>query len=290
MVYVDLRKMPRHVAIIMDGNGRWAQLTGQRRSEGHREGSKAVRRIVHAARRLGLPALTLYAFSEQNWARPDQEVEALMGLLREFLCSEYDGILDNKIRLRAIGRRQRLPAAVRDVLDALEDDSHDNDGMLLSLALSYGGREEIVDASRALARECAAGLRSPEELDISALERLLPSTEPGPVDMLIRTGGEQRISNFLLWGAAYAELLFSAKLWPDYDEADFFEALSSYQKRKRRFGCLDSDVALPQASVNIKDVGGPQPRQAEPGFSQEPAALTITAQAGRLDPRLAAQA
>ncbi len=220
----------------MDGNGRWARRQGQLRTLGHREGSKSVRRIVRLARRLGLDALTLYAFSEQNWSRPEPEVEALMELLRDYLVEERDELLDTGIRLRAIGRKDRLPRRVRDVLEPLEAETAQLDGMTLSLALSYGGREELVDAARTLACEAMAGRLDPATLDEARFAKALPSMDVGAVDLLIRTGGEQRISNFLLWGAAYAELHFSAKLWPDFDEADLMLAIADFQSRERRFG------------------------------------------------------
>jgi undecaprenyl diphosphate synthase len=238
MVYVDARNLPSHIGIIMDGNGRWAQLRGRDRVEGHREGSQAVRRIVRVARRLGIRALTLYAFSEQNWARPDLEVDALMQLLREFLLSERDEILDHGIRLNAIGNLGRLPAIVRTVLDPLRHDSSSHSDMTLTLALSYGGREEIAQAARELAREVAAGRMSAEDVTEQALHARMPSLGVGDPDLVIRTGGERRISNFLLYGLAYAELHFADVLWPDFHEADLFEAIASYQTRERRFGLV----------------------------------------------------
>jgi undecaprenyl diphosphate synthase len=238
MVYVEAQNLPSHIGIIMDGNGRWAQLRGRERVEGHREGSKAVRRIVRASRRLGIKALTLYAFSEQNWARPDLEVDALMQLLREFLLSERDDILDNGIRLNAIGNLGRLPAVVRTVLDPLRKESAGHDEMTLTLALSYGGREEIATAARELAREVAAGRMSPEELTEDALHARMPSLSVGDPDLVIRTGGERRISNFLLYGLAYAELHFADVLWPDFAASDLYEAIASFQRRERRFGLV----------------------------------------------------
>lgn len=235
---VEARNLPSHVGIIMDGNGRWAQLRGEARVEGHREGSRAVRRIVRASRRLGLKALTLYAFSEQNWARPDEEVDALMVLLRDFLLSERDEILDNGIRLNAVGNLGRLPALVRAVLDPLRKDSEPHDEMTLTLALSYGGREEIADAARELAAEVASGRLRPEDITADALGGRMPSLRVGDPDLVIRTGGERRISNFLLYGLAYAELHFADVLWPDFMEKDLYEAIESYQARERRFGLV----------------------------------------------------
>lgn len=233
---VDARNLPRHVGIIMDGNGRWAEERHEPREAGHKAGSAAVRRVVRAARRLGLDALTLYAFSEQNWARPTGEVDALMGLLREFLISERDEILLNGIRLVAIGDLSRLPTSVRDVLDPLRKASNPNDRMTLALALSYGGREEIAAVAQDLAREVAAGRLDAARIDAALLASRMPSLEVGDPDLIIRTGGEQRLSNFLLYGAAYAELAFTDRLWPDFEPDDLFQAIASYQGRERRFG------------------------------------------------------
>ena len=241
---VDLQRLPRHVAIIMDGNGRWAQQRGMPRPFGHREGSESVRRIVRASRRLGLSALTLYAFSEQNWQRPAPEVDALMELLREFLLSEREELLSNKIRLRMVGRRERLPPRVREVLDRISAETASGDAMTLTLALSYGGREELADAARSLARRVADGTLDPALIDEDLMASVLPSMADGPVDLLIRTGGEQRISNFLLWGVAYAELYFSDRLWPDYVAADLYAAIEAFQARDRRFGRVSSEPAV----------------------------------------------
>jgi undecaprenyl diphosphate synthase len=248
MVLVEARNLPSHVGIIMDGNGRWAQLRGLPRVEGHREGSKAVRRIVRAARRLGLRALTLYAFSEQNWARPEEEVDALMALLREFLLTERGEILGNGIRLNAIGNLGRLPALVRAVLDPLRSDTTQNDAMTLTLALSYGGREEIASAARELAKRVAAGKMKAEDVTAESLHGLMPSLTVGDPDLVIRTGGERRISNFLLYGLAYAELHFADVLWPDFQAEDLYEAIESYQARERRFGKVGKP-ATPIASA-----------------------------------------
>ncbi|HJL19919.1 MAG TPA: polyprenyl diphosphate synthase [Sandaracinaceae bacterium LLY-WYZ-13_1] len=247
MALVDVSRLPRHVAIIMDGNGRWAQSQGLRRTLGHREGSEAVRRTVRACRRLGIDALTLYAFSEQNWGRPRFEVDALMELLREFLLSEREELLERGIRLRSVGRRERLPERVGRVLDAVATETAELDEMTLTLALSYGGKEEIADAAREIARRAAAGELDPEHVDERFFGNVLPSMEVGPVDLLIRTSGELRLSNFLLWATAYSELVFSETMWPDFGEADLYEALAEYQGRDRRFGrvaCAATEGAL----------------------------------------------
>jgi undecaprenyl diphosphate synthase len=248
---LDLRNMPRHVAITMDGNGRWAELRGRPRMAGHRAGSHAVRRVVRAARRLGLQQLTLYAFSAQNWGRPHEEVEALMALLHEFLVSERDEILQHRIRLRAIGDTSRLPAPVREVMDNLTRESGDHGGMVLTLALSYGGREEIADAARAMAEQVARGTLRPEEITPERITAALPSLAFGDPDLMIRTGGEQRISNFLLWGSAYSELVFSEVLWPDFTADDLYAALLAYQRRQRRFGLVPGVSSSPSATVPI---------------------------------------
>jgi undecaprenyl diphosphate synthase len=239
---LDPSQLPRHVAIIMDGNGRWAKLRGQPRIDGHREGAVSVRDVVRASRQLGLSALTLYAFSSQNWQRPVDEVRQLMELLRDYLVEERPEIMDNDIRLTTIGDIDRLPRMVREPLDALMRDSAGNKSMMLCLALSYGGREVIVEAARAAMR---AGTR-PEALTEQEFARLLPTRELPPLDFMIRTSGEQRISNFLLWEAAYAELYFTPVLWPDFRRADLYTALSTYGSRERRFG-LTSEQLRPQA-------------------------------------------
>jgi len=243
MSLVEARNLPGHVGIIMDGNGRWAQLRGHPRAAGHREGAAAVRRVVRAARRLGLKALTLYAFSEQNWSRPEEEVDALMMLLRDFLLNEREEILDNGIRLNAVGNLGRLPALVRAVLDPLRRETETNGQMTLTLALSYGGREEIADAARELAKAVKAGRIRLDEVTPDALRAQMPSLRVGDPDLVIRTGGERRISNFLLYGLAYAELYFADVLWPDFAEADLYAAVASFQRRERRFGQTTEQLA-----------------------------------------------
>ncbi|MBK7396613.1 MAG: di-trans,poly-cis-decaprenylcistransferase [Myxococcales bacterium] len=233
---LEVRGLPSHIGIIMDGNGRWAQLRGLDRSVGHREGSAAVRRIVRATRRLGIKALTVYAFSEQNWERPELEVSALMRLLEDYLLSEREELLDTGIRLQAIGNLGRLPRFVRAVLDPLRSDTARNDEMTLTLALSYGGREEIATAAQDLARDVLSGRIRADEITPDALRVRMPSLAVGDPDLVIRTGGEQRISNFLLYGLAYAELVFSDKLWPDFSAHDLYTAIAAYQRRERRYG------------------------------------------------------
>ena len=232
---IELTKLPRHVAIIMDGNGRWAQEHGLPRVEGHRQGAKAVREVVRAAREIGLRALTLYAFSAQNWQRPPDEVATLMQLLRDYVIEERDEIMDNDIRLIAIGEVDRLPGFVKDPLDALIRDSAENQSMTLCLALSYGGRESIVAAARALCAAARDGLR-PEEITEERVTAALQTGGLPQLDLLVRTSGEERLSNFLLWEAAYAELYFTDTFWPAFGKTDLYEALESYRRRERRFG------------------------------------------------------
>ena len=231
--------LPRHVAIIMDGNGRWACQKGLPRLAGHRQGADTVRTVVRACREQGIEALTLYAFSTQNWGRPSGEVDGLMHLLAEYASNERDEILENNIRFQCIGDLDRLPAFVRDVLTALASDSRDNGGMLLSLALSYGGREDIVQATRAVAQDVAAGRLSPEDVNEELLAGALWSAAlPPDVDLLIRTGGEWRVSNFLLWDIAYAEIVFTDVPWPAFTAEDLAQAFTTFASRERRFGMV----------------------------------------------------
>jgi len=239
----ETRRLPRHVGIIMDGNGRWAQNHGRPRLDGHRAGADSVRDITRAARELGIEALTLYAFSSQNWARPAEEVAGLMQLLREFLIDERSEILDNQIRLEAIGDVEKLPPMVKEPLDELRSVSAANTGMTLTLALSYGGRESIVRAVRDIARDAAAGTLRPEDLDVDRLAGYLPTAKLPPLDLLIRTSGEQRISNFMLWEIAYAELVFTEVLWPEFRREHLGQCLDEYAARERRFGLTSAQLA-----------------------------------------------
>lgn len=236
-------KLPRHIGIIMDGNGRWAERHGKPRLEGHRAGSESVRDITRASRELGVEALTLYAFSSQNWARPAEEVGGLMQLLREFLIDERAEILDNNIRLEAIGDIDKLPPLVSEPLAELRGVSAPNTGMTLTLALSYGGRESIARAVRAAVRDAAAGTLREQDVDVAKFNSYLPTSTLPPVDLLIRTSGEQRISNFLLWELAYAELIFLDVQWPDFRRAHLFECLETYAARERRFGKTSAQVS-----------------------------------------------
>ena len=237
------RRLPRHVGIIMDGNGRWAQLRGMERIEGHREGANSVRDIVRAARQVGIEALTLYAFSSQNWSRPAEEVGALMELLRDFLVEEREEIMDNQIRLLGLGDVERLPPMVKEPLDALRAESAGNTKMTLTLALSYGGRESIARAVRRLAVDVAAGRLAPADIDADRVESYLPTSKLPALDLLVRTSGEQRISNFMLWELAYAELVFVDVLWPEFRREHLFACLDAYAARERRFGLTSAQLA-----------------------------------------------
>jgi undecaprenyl diphosphate synthase len=236
----------------MDGNGRWAQQRGLPRIEGHRVGAESVKDIVRAARQLGIEALTLYAFSAQNWARPPEEVKALMELLRDYLLEERPEIMDNDIRLLAIGDIERLPGFVREPLDALMADSAGNRSMALVLALSYGGRESIARAARAACEAVRAGALAPEQLDVARFNALMPTGRLPALDLLIRTSGEQRISNFMLWELAYAELVFSDTPWPDFRRQHLYEALQLYAVRERRFGLTGEQMLAGESDLGLE--------------------------------------
>jgi undecaprenyl diphosphate synthase len=239
---IDPGRLPRHVAIIMDGNGRWAQLHGLGRIEGHKRGKDAVHAVVETARRMGIEVLSLYAFSTENWARPPREVRALMALLRRYLRSELAMMLENGIRLRAVGDLSRLPPTLQQELQATIDRTRDNRDMTVVLAVSYGGREEITRAARALAAEVAAGSLLPEQIDPARLAAHLDTAGLPDPDLLIRTSGEMRVSNFFLWQIAYSEIYITDTLWPDFREAEFVAAIEQYQRRERRFGRTSDQV------------------------------------------------
>ncbi|MFO7713894.1 MAG: isoprenyl transferase [Desulfosarcina sp.] len=235
---LDPERMPKHVAIIMDGNGRWARKRLLNRINGHEKGAEAVRTVVRTARKLNIPVLTLYAFSTENWQRPQPEVSGLMLLLRRFLESEHKTLVENEIRLHAIGQIDRLPKAVRDKLNAVMNATADNTRMVLNLALSYGARTEIVDMVKRIAQSVQKGTLDPAAVTAETVaENLYTCGMPDP-DLLIRTSGEMRISNFLLWQIAYSEIFFTPTLWPDFGEDEFVEILTAYQSRERRFGAI----------------------------------------------------
>src|SRR6266699_7042688 len=236
-------RLPRHVAIIMDGNGRWAAQRGQPRIAGHRAGVEAVRAAVDTGARLGLGGLTLYAFSTENWKRPRYEVDALMRMLRKFLRIELEEIDRQNIRFQTIGRTAALAPNVREEISRASNKTAKNTGMVLSVALNYGGRAEIVDACRAAMRELIAEGKSPDELTESQIEGQLYTRGLPELDLLVRTSGELRISNFLLWQSAYAEIHVTETLWPDFRRVNLLEAVADYQQRSRRFGGLKLVVA-----------------------------------------------
>jgi len=230
------RPLPRHIAIIMDGNGRWAKARGLPRIAGHRRGAEAVRRTLTAAAELGIPYLTLFGFSSENWKRPLAEVDDLMGLLRHYLRGEIAELHRNNMRLRVIGDRGRLASDIVTLIANAETLTADNSGLNLTIALSYGGRDEIIAAVRALAAKAAEGALAPEAIDEATISRhLFTAYIPDP-DLLIRTSGEQRISNFLLWQCAYAELVFVDTLWPDFGKEHLEQAIAEFRRRERRYG------------------------------------------------------
>jgi len=245
-------RLPRHVGIIMDGNGRWARERGMPRIEGHRVGAESVRDVTRAAREIGLGALTLYAFSSQNWHRPADEVSGLMDLLRDYLRDERDEIMTNGIKLDAIGDVERLPDRVRKPLDALRAESAGHTGMTLTLALSYGGRESIARAMKTIAEDVAAGRLAAAAIDVDRVGSYLPTSTLPPLDLLIRTSGELRVSNFMLWEIAYAELVFVDVRWPDFRRQHLYKALEDYAARERRYGLTSAQLG-PASDVEEED-------------------------------------
>ncbi len=229
-------KTPRHVAIIMDGNGRWAEARGMPRAFGHQAGAETVRRATEFARRRGIPYLTLYAFSTENWTRPAPEVEALMRLLGDYLEAELPTLMENGVRLRVLGDQDKLSAELRRKIAAATERTAGNKELCLSLAINYGGRDEIVRACRKAAADLAAGGLAPDRLDANFFAARLDTAGMPDPDLVIRTAGEQRLSNFLVWQAAYAEFVFTRCTWPDLSDADFEQALAEYAERVRTFG------------------------------------------------------
>jgi undecaprenyl diphosphate synthase len=230
---LDAARMPRHVAVIMDGNGRWAKEHNLPRIEGHRAGSKSVREVVEASARLGLEMLSLFAFSTENWKRPAHEVQTLMRLLEDYLRREDRHLMENDFRLRVLGKKEGLPTSVRRELDRVETLTRDNTRMTIGLALNYGGRAEIVEAARRIKADTGV---KPEDLNETVFSRYLYTDGLPDPDLLIRTSGEFRISNFLLWQIAYAEIWVTPTFWPDFRKRHFLEALVEFQSRERRFG------------------------------------------------------
>lgn len=230
--------LPRHVAIIMDGNGRWAKKRHLPRIAGHKMGVEAVRKVTRAARAMGIEAMTLYAFSSENWRRPEEEVGDLMGLLRHFIRSDLDELVRENVRLKVIGDYRRFSPDLVAMIDDAMARTAGNTGPLLAIALNYGSQAELAGAARELARRVRDGEMAVDQIDESSIESLLDTHDLPPLDLLIRTSGEQRLSNFLLWQAAYAELLFVDTLWPDFDSQTLSDAIAAFGRRQRRFGGL----------------------------------------------------
>lgn len=238
---IDKDRLPRHVAIIMDGNGRWARSRGFLRLAGHREGIKSVRDIVICCREVGVKVLTIYAFSAENWKRPKLEVSTLMMFLEEFLRKELKTLMDNKVRFKTIGQTDKLPGSVQRWLRKVTEETAGNDTMILNVALSYGGRTEIVDAVRQIAEEAASGMLLPQDINSKMFSDYLYTRGLPDPDLMIRTSGETRISNFLLWQMAYTELYFTKTLWPDFRRRNLLLAILDYQQRERRFGMVEGE-------------------------------------------------
>jgi len=239
---IDKEKLPHHIAIIMDGNGRWAKKKHLNRISGHLKGVDAVREVVTACRELGIKVLTLYAFSEENWRRPQEEVSALMELLQEYLVKERKEMLKHQIRLCAIGRIEDLPPAVQKTLAETVEETKACDGMILNLALSYSGRSEILHAVKTLLSDLEKGRVSKDEIDPKRFSEYLWTKGVPDPDLLIRTSGEFRISNFLLWQIAYTEIYVTETLWPDFNREELFKAIVDYQSRERRFGMTSEQI------------------------------------------------
>ncbi len=239
---IDSSLIPRHVAIIMDGNGRWAKRQNMPRLYGHKAGVESVRETVESAVEMGVEVLTLYAFSTENWKRPENEVGGLMGLLKTYLQKELSRMLKNRIRLTCIGDIGKLPRDVRQVLEQTKRETAENDKFTLNLALSYGGRSELIQAIRTIAADVAGGRLSVEEIDEKYIDNHLYTAGLPDPDLLIRTGGEARLSNFLLWQASYAEIYFTDVMWPDFRKEAFTQAILEYQSRERRFGRTSAQV------------------------------------------------
>jgi undecaprenyl diphosphate synthase len=235
--------LPRHIAIVMDGNGRWAQQRALPRTAGHRQGAKAVRRVVQACSERGIEALTLFAFSSENWRRPQWEVDVLMKLFAATLRSEIDRLDKANVRLRFIGDQRAFSTALQNYIVKAEQRTVGNTGLALVIAANYGGRWDVVQAAQRAAADVAAGRLQPADLTLESFQRYLCLADLPEPDLFIRTGGEQRISNFLLWQLAYTELYFTERLWPDYDAADLAEACAAFASRQRRFGQTGEQVA-----------------------------------------------
>jgi undecaprenyl diphosphate synthase len=235
-------RIPGHIGVIMDGNGRWAKARGRPRTEGHVEGVKALRRLVELCIRYGIEHLTVFSFSSENWSRPADEITFIFGLLRRFVASDLERLIENNVHVRIIGSRDGLEPSLRRLIDDVEDKTRDNTGLKLMVAFNYGGKAEITDAVRRLAKRVAAGALAPEAITEQTISDALYTAGMPDPDIIIRTSGEQRFSNFLLWQSAYAELAFVECNWPDFDETAFLGVLEDYSARERRFGGVEARV------------------------------------------------
>jgi len=248
---IDLNKLPSHVAIIMDGNGRWARKHGHDRAFGHNKGVDVVRTVSEAAAELGIRYLTLYTFSTENWNRPQDEVEALMRLFVETIEKEIPTLNKNDIRLNAIGNIDGLPEINREKLLSTIVQTKNNKRMVLTLALNYSGRWEIIEAVKKMIKDGKRGILDPEMINCEVISKYMDTAAMPDPELLIRTSGEQRISNFLLWQIAYSELYFSPKLWPDFNKEDFYKAILEYQKRERRFGLTQEQLKFGEQNEDV---------------------------------------
>jgi undecaprenyl diphosphate synthase len=244
---IDLNKVPNHVAIIMDGNGRWAAQRGSDRIFGHQHGVDSVRASIKAAAEIGVKYLTLYAFSTENWNRPKLEVEALMSLLVNVIKSESDELLKNNIRLKTVGDHESLPKRVRKEVDNMVEKLSKNTGLTVVMALSYSSRWEIINAVKSIVADVKKGKIDPDDISQELFPHYLSTANIPDPELMIRTSGEKRLSNFLLWQLAYAELYFTTKFWPDFSEEDFWEAICNYQQRERRFGKTSEQIKKPNS-------------------------------------------
>jgi len=235
-IVLDPSKLPRHVAIIMDGNGRWAKSKGLSRIYGHKKGAEVAKKIIYKTKELGIPYLTLFAFSKENWLRPEKEIKTLLELLKIYLDSEFEEMKKKGIRFKVIGDKEDFPQDLQEKLELIEKATEKNEEMVLCMALSYGGKNEIIKATRKLAEEVKKGKISPEDIDEELFRNFLDTKDIPDPDLLIRTSGEMRVSNFLLFQLAYTEFYFTPIYWPDFNENEYLKAIYSYQQRERRFG------------------------------------------------------
>lgn len=235
-------RIPQHLAVTMDGNGRWAGLRGQSRTEGHKAGISALRNLIELAVRYGIDYVTVFSFSSENWSRPKQEIDFIFGLLRRFVSSDLEKLIRNNVRIRVIGERDNLDSNLLKLIEKAENDTKDNSGMTLVVAFNYGGKAEIARAMRTLAQKVRAGELEPEDIGEDTIAGALYAPDIPAPDIVLRTSGEQRFSNFLIWQAAYSELVFIDAYWPDFDEETFVKVLTDYSQRERRFGAVEAQT------------------------------------------------